>query len=85
MPLFQIPPEALRPGELLWLVRDGRLKILPVSVVQQQPDALLVHQLTEPLLDGDAVITSPLAVIQADMPVRVQPSAAASTGQENQR
>jgi multidrug efflux pump subunit AcrA (membrane-fusion protein) len=85
VPLFQIPPEALRPGELLWLVRDGRLKILSVSVVQQQPDALLVHQLTEPLLDGDAVITSPLAVIQADMPVTVQPSAAASAGQESQR
>jgi hypothetical protein len=54
-------------------------------VVQQQPDALLVHQLTEPLLDGDAVITSPLAVIQADMPVTVQSSAAASAGQESQR
>lgn len=84
--LFRIPPEALRPGEQLWLVRDGRLKILPVSVVQQQPDALLVHQLDEPLLDGDAVITSPLAVIQADMPVTVQQlttAAAAADSQED--
>ncbi len=88
VPLFQIPPEALRPGELLWLVRDGQLKILPVSVVQQHPDGLLVHQLEEPLLDGDAVITSPLAVIQAGMPVAVQQptsTSAAAQLQEDQR
>jgi hypothetical protein len=45
-----------------------------------------VHQLDEPLLDGDAVITSPLAVIQADMPVTVQQlttAAAAADSQED--
>ena len=83
VPLYQIPPEALRPGEQLWIVREGRLKILPISVVQQQPTGLLVHQLDEPLLDGDAVITSPLAVIQAGMPVTVQQPTAADTAARN--
>ncbi|MFM7058357.1 MAG: efflux RND transporter periplasmic adaptor subunit [Planctomycetota bacterium] len=89
VPLFQIPPEALRPGEQLWLVRDGQLKILPISVVQQQPSSLLVHQLEEPLLDGDAVITSPLAVIQAGMQVTVQqptpPAPATAPREEDQQ
>lgn len=70
--LFRIPAESLRPGERLWLARDGQLKIIAVSVVQQLPDGLLVHQLDEPLLDGDSVITSPLALIQDGMSIQVQ-------------
>ncbi len=70
--LFKVPAESLRPGERLWLARNGQLKIVAVSVVQQLPDGLLVHQLEEPLLDGDSVITSPLAVIQDGMTLQIQ-------------
>ena len=70
--LFKVPAESLRPGERLWLARNGQLKVVPVSVVQQLPDGLLVHQLNEPLLEGDTVITSPLAVIQDGMSLQVQ-------------
>jgi multidrug efflux pump subunit AcrA (membrane-fusion protein) len=72
VPLFRIPAESLRPGEKVWLARDGHLKLADVSVVQQLEDGLLVHQLEESLVDGDRVITSPLAVIQDGMAIEIQ-------------
>ncbi|MFN5908816.1 MAG: efflux RND transporter periplasmic adaptor subunit [Planctomyces sp.] len=71
MPLFRVPPEALRPGGTIWLVRGGRLLVVNVSLVQMQKNDAIVHQLDQPLADGDRVIVSPLAVIQDGMPVQL--------------
>lgn len=69
VPLFRIPAEAIRPGQQVWLIRDGRLRVVPVSLVQMQQDFALVHPLEIPLVDGDQAVVSPLASIQDGMPV----------------
>jgi len=69
--LFQIPPESLRPGGTIWIVRAGRLQVVNVSLVQMQEGDAIVHQLQQPLAAGDRVIVSPLAAIQDGMQVQL--------------
>lgn len=69
--LFQIPPEALRPGGTIWIVRAGRLQVVNVSLVQMREGEAIVHQLQQPLAAGDRVIISPLAAIQDGMQVQL--------------
>jgi len=71
VPLFRVPPEALRPGGTIWLVRGGRLLVVNVSLLQMLQTDAIVHQLDQPLVDGDRVIVSPLAAIQDGMAVRL--------------
>jgi multidrug efflux pump subunit AcrA (membrane-fusion protein) len=71
VPLFRVPPEALRPGGTIWLVRGGRLLVVNVSLLQMLQNDAIVHQLDQPLVDGDRVIVSPLAAIQDGMAVRL--------------
>ncbi|MFM7834741.1 MAG: efflux RND transporter periplasmic adaptor subunit, partial [Planctomycetaceae bacterium] len=69
--LFQILPEALRPGGTIWIVRAGRLQVVNVSLVQMREGEAIVHQLQQPLAAGDRVIISPLAAIQDGMQVQL--------------
>lgn len=69
VPLYRIPAEAIRPGQQVWIVRDGRLRVVSVSMVQMLQDFALVHAIETPLSDGDQAVVSPLASIQDGMPV----------------
>lgn len=74
-----IPSTALRPGNLVWVVRDGKLRILPVQVLQRTDDVAVVT--TPSLAAGGLVVTSSLRTPVDGMAVRVeQPVAARSTG-----
>ncbi|MDY0169480.1 MAG: biotin/lipoyl-binding protein [Thermoguttaceae bacterium] len=77
--LLRVPEEAIRPGNRLWLLEDGRLQIAEVRVVQRHKGYALVrpketgkgergHQVSA----GMRVITSPLAVAEAGMHLREQ-------------
>lgn len=71
LPLLQVPAESIRPGEQLWIVRDGKLSVITISLVRVDGDMALVRQQTASLKAGDQVIISPLASINDGMPVTI--------------
>ncbi len=74
--LLRVPEEAVRPGNRLWLVNDGKLRTAEVRVVQRHAG----HAVIQAKGYGEAehlgvsagvrVITSPLAVVEEGMQVR---------------
>ena len=84
--LLQVPAESIRPGGQLWVVRDGKLKVVSVSLVRVDGDLALVRQEQSTLKAQDVVIVSPLASVTDGMPVTVAsdlktvPPPSASTG-----
>lgn len=74
VPLLKLPTEAVRPGEQLWVVRDGRVVIVPTSLVRVEGDVALVRQTGSALQAGDRVIISPLAAVADGMAVSVKES-----------
>jgi hypothetical protein len=71
VPLLQVPAESIRPGERLWIVRDGKLKIVSISLVRVDGGSALVRQEGATLKVGDPVIISPLASVTENMPVAI--------------
>lgn len=65
-----IPANALRPGNEVWVVRDGVLRILPVRVIQRSDDVAYIT--TPSLADGGRIVTSSLAAPTEGMAVRVR-------------
>jgi len=59
----------------LWIVRDGTLKVVTITLVQVDGDSALVRQEGSALTAGDHVIISPLASISDGMPVTTEPAA----------
>jgi multidrug efflux pump subunit AcrA (membrane-fusion protein) len=55
-------------GAFVWRVDDGRSKKVRVSIVQRNPDFILV---TADLKDGDAIVTEGLQRVREGGPVRV--------------
>lgn len=65
----EIPASALRPGNEIWVVRDGVLQIVPVRVIQRTDRSAFV---TAPGIDeGGQVVVSSLSAPSNDMAVRV--------------
>lgn len=63
-----VPEQALREGDVVWLVEAGLLRIRPVEVVQQRDRDVVLADSLDPTVP---VVTSPLAVVTDGMPVRV--------------
>jgi len=72
VPLLQVPAEAVRPGEQLWIVRNGKLNVTSVTLVRVDGESALVRPEGNLLKVGDKVITSPLASVNNGMPVQIQ-------------
>ena len=64
-----IPSIALRPGNEIWLVRDGKLSIVPVRVIQRSDDQAYVT--TPALAQGGQLVTSSLVAPVDGQSVRV--------------
>lgn len=69
-PLLEIPNEALRPGDAVWVMQNGKLHIQAVRVARRNRDTLLVHAESGALAAGDRVIVSPLALAQEGLLVK---------------
>jgi multidrug efflux pump subunit AcrA (membrane-fusion protein) len=78
VPLLCVPLSAVRPRGEVWVVREGRLAIVPVEVARKENDMALLRMTHEGLQAGERVITSPLAAVETGMPVRDLTAAAAS-------
>ena len=68
--LLSIPETAIRPGNLVWVVRDGELHSEKIRVVDTSDDLLLVELGASGLKPGDHVVTSPLSTANEGMQVR---------------
>ena len=80
--LLRIPRDALRPGERIWIERDGVLRIVKaefVRLIQRNQDAL-VQVRTRDVKAGDQLIVSPLSDVREGM--RLLPERAATAGAE---
>ncbi|MXX61627.1 MAG: efflux RND transporter periplasmic adaptor subunit [Holophagales bacterium] len=64
---FRIRRPALRPGNEVWVVRDDRVTILPVTVLQRADDEVYVTGALQP---GDAAIVGGIQVGTDGMEVR---------------
>lgn len=73
-PLLEIPNEAYRAGEAVWVVRDGKLHVATVKMARREADRVLVYSSPQTSSDGlhpgDKIITSPLALVQEGMTLR---------------
>lgn len=65
----EVPALAVRPGNEIWVVRDGALVILPVRVIQRTDE--IAYIATDSLADGGQVIVSNLNAPIEGMAVRV--------------
>ena len=73
-PLLRVPHRAVRPGGRVWVVRDGRLRVEPLSVVRDTSEYALAESAAEGasgLRAGDLVVTSPLPGVADGMAVRL--------------
>lgn len=66
----RIPVTGLRPGNEIWVVRDGRLRILPVRVIQRTDE--IAYVTTPSLAMGGQIVTSNLRAPTDGMRVRTQ-------------
>lgn len=71
IPLLRVPESAVRPGDVLWLVRDGRLERHTVNVARVVNGQALIPAASSDLQAGDLVVTSPLATELSGQPVRL--------------
>ncbi len=79
--LLQLPERAIRPGNEVWLVRDGKLDRASVHVARVTEQGVLIDAARSDLAPGDQVVTTPVATtpkadglgyIEEGMPVRVK-------------
>jgi len=70
--LLRVPEAAIRPGNVVWRVRDGSLDIEPVRVAHVTDGVVLLLGDAGDLRAEDRLIVSPLAAVEDGMPVREQ-------------
>lgn len=70
LPLTRIPLAGLRPGNKVWVYRDGKLEIKPVRVARTTKTTALLYPASDSVAPGDRVIVSPLASVTTGMAVR---------------
>ena len=68
--MLRVPERAVRPGNVVWCVKDGQLRIRRIRVADLLKDAVLVHADTSELKVGDHVVVSPVSLVHDGMPVR---------------
>jgi len=68
-----VPAIAVRPGNEIWVVRDGKLRVLPVRVIQRTDD--LAYIATPSLGEGGRLIVGSVRAPIDGMAVRVAGSA----------
>ena len=64
-----VPADAVRPGNEVWVLRDGKLAILKVRVIQRSDEFAYIT--TPSLSEGGQLVTSSLSAPIEGMPLRV--------------
>ena len=69
-PLLEVPASSVRPGDRVWVLRDGKLATEQVDVVMIVDGQALMLTEQAPIRVGDQIITSPLPMAIVGMPLR---------------
>ena len=69
--LLKVPESSVRPGDVLWLVRDGKLVRQTVNVARVVNGFSLIPAASSGLKISDLVVTSPLATELSGQPVQL--------------
>ena len=69
-PLLAVSASAVRPGDRVWVLRDGKLATEQVDVVMIVDGQALMLTEHAPIRVGDQIITSPLPMAIVGMPLR---------------
>jgi len=77
-----VPSQAVRPGNEIWVVRDGKLVILNVRVIQRSDEVAYIVEAS--LGEGGGLVTSSLTAPIAGMPVRTSGGDTAATAAPTQ-
>ena len=82
--LVRLPERAVHPGKAVWVVRDGRLRVLrPIQLIElveltsdegEAEQYWIVDASASALTLDDQVIVTPLTAVTDDMPVRLEAS-----------
>ncbi len=72
VPLLSVPEIAVRPGNAVWAVREGKLQHFTLPAARVTRGSVLVAPQVTALKVGDAVVVSPLPAAKEGMAVRVQ-------------
>lgn len=70
--LLRVPESAIRAGNVLWLVRDGKLERRNVNVARVVNGLALIPAAQSGLQAGDLAVTSPLTTELSGQPVRIR-------------
>ncbi len=68
-PLLQVPDLAVRPGNEVWTVKNGSLKIQKIAIARVEGSRVLAHPTSSGLSPGDRLVTSPLSAAYDGMAV----------------
>lgn len=71
-PLLSIPEAAIRPGNMVWAVRDGKLSQFHLPAARLMHGSMVVAPQVTELHVGDRVVVSPLPSAKVGMAVRVR-------------
>ena len=66
---FVLPRHVVYPGDIVYTVKDNRLKIRPVNILRAYKDSVIVSQ---GLSEGDLIIKTPMSAATDGMLVRVK-------------
>jgi multidrug efflux pump subunit AcrA (membrane-fusion protein) len=69
--LLKVPEQALQPGNIVWCLRDDKIRVIPLRNVTMHDNLVLVPESPEGLHDGDKVVITPLLGVTDGMPVRI--------------
>ncbi|MCA9113692.1 MAG: HlyD family efflux transporter periplasmic adaptor subunit [Planctomycetaceae bacterium] len=87
VPLVRLPERAVRPGNTVWQIVDGKLAIRSVTVRQTSGGSVLLDAEASQLTAGDRIIVSPLSSPEPGMAVQdeaapVQPASLSISSEE---
>jgi len=68
--LLKVPEAAVRPGGRLWRVRDGKLHVVEVHVVNVSDHVATIRANGSEVIVGDKVVVTPLAFVEDGMAVK---------------
>lgn len=69
-PLITLPEKGVRPGNMVWVFRDGELEMETIEVVHRQDNLVLIHEEGSPIAPGESIIISQLAEPETGMKVK---------------
>ena len=76
--LLEVPQQALRPGNIVWRVRDEKLAIIEVEFVRSErteagTETAVIFTDNDALQTGDTVVVTPLSFVKTGMSVESAP------------